>query len=122
MIPYNKDLKENSQKLRKQMTKEERHIWYDFLKLLPVAVKRQKCIENYIVDFYIPSAKTVIEIDGGQHKMAENKEIDRQRDDDLTKWGIDVLRYSNIDVNNNFNVVCMDILKHLNLSANELKY
>ena len=104
------------------MTKEERHIWYDFLKLLPVAVKRQKCIENYIVDFYIPSAKTVIEIDGGQHKMAENKEIDRQRDDDLTKWGIDVLRYSNIDVNNNFNVVCMDILKHLNLSANELKY
>ncbi|MBO4353442.1 MAG: DUF559 domain-containing protein, partial [Clostridia bacterium] len=48
MIPYNKDLKDNSQKLRTQMTKEERHIWYDFLKLLPVAVKRQKCIENYI--------------------------------------------------------------------------
>ena len=55
------------------MTAEERHLWYDFLKKLPIPVKRQKNIENYILDFYIPSAKLAIEIDGRQHKLAENR-------------------------------------------------
>ena len=67
MYPYNKKLVANAQTLRKNMTSEERHLWYDFLKKLPMPVKRQKNIENYIVDFYIPQVKTVIEIDGIQH-------------------------------------------------------
>ena len=67
MYPYNKKLVANAQTLRKNMTSEERHLWYDFLKKLPMPIKRQKNIENYIVDFYIPQVKTVIEIDGIQH-------------------------------------------------------
>ena len=73
---YNKGLKDNSQSLRKNMTPEEKHLWYDFLKLLPVTVNRQKSIGNYIVDFYIHSKKLVIEIDGIQHKSIEHKDKD----------------------------------------------
>ena len=68
---YNKNLVPNAQKLRKNMTKEEKHIWYDFFKKLPVTVHRQKNIGEYIVDFYIPEKKAVIEIDGKQHRMPE---------------------------------------------------
>ena len=64
---HNGELVANAQKLRKAMTKEERHLWYDCLKLLPVTVHRQKILGNYIVDFYIASAKMVIELDGSQH-------------------------------------------------------
>ena len=61
---YNKKLTENAKALRKNMTKEERHLWYDFLKNLPIMIHRQKVIGNYIVDFYIAEAKLVIELDG----------------------------------------------------------
>ena len=67
MIPYNKKLVENARQLRKNMTPEERHLWYDFLKKLPVNVRRHHNIENYIVDFYIAKNKIVIELDGRQH-------------------------------------------------------
>lgn len=63
----NSSLTGNSKTLRKNMTKEEGHLWYDFLKSLPCNVNRQKVIGNYIVDFYISSAKIVIELDGSQH-------------------------------------------------------
>ena len=61
---YNKNLVENAKSLRKEMTREEKHLWYDFLKKLPINVNRQKNIGNYIVDFYISSASAVIELDG----------------------------------------------------------
>ena len=64
---HNKNLTANARSLRRNMTKEERHLWYDFLKGLPVRVHRQKVIGNYIADFYIASAKLVIELDGSQH-------------------------------------------------------
>ena len=121
MYPYNKKLVHNAQHLRKVMTPEEKHLWYDFLKHLPVTVKRQKNILNYIVDFYIATSKTVIEIDGSQHGMKENKEADEKRDADLNSLGITVLRYSNQDINKNFNAVCEDILMHLGLTAKDLK-
>lgn len=85
-------------------------------------VKRQKNIENYIVDFYIPSAKIAIELDGGQHGISDNKEKDRQRDEAIGKWEITVLRYTNQDINTKFNAVCEDILKHLGLGAKDMKY
>lgn len=81
----------------------------------------KKNIENYIVDFYIPSSKIVIEIDGRQHCLEENRHADLQRDSLLNSLGIKVLRYSNKSINSNFNAVCNDILKQLNLSANDLK-
>ena len=69
---YNKKLVANAQILRKNMTKQEKHLWYDFLKKLPITVNRQRNIGNYIVDFFIPSAKLVIEIDGAQHDMPQS--------------------------------------------------
>lgn len=95
------------------MTKEERHLWYDFLKTLPITVNRQKVIGNYIVDFYIASSKLVIELDGSQHYEDKYKEADIIRDKYLNNLSITVLRYSNYDVNNNFEGVCRDILKHI---------
>ena len=79
MIPYNKKLVSNARTLRKNMTPEEKHLWYDFLKRLPYNVRRQHNIENYIVDFYIAENKIVIEVDGRQHLLPEHKEADEQR-------------------------------------------
>ena len=122
MYSYNKKLVSNAQALRKNMTAEERHLWYDFLKKLPIPVKRQKNIENYILDFYIPSAKLAIEIDGQQHKLAENREDDRIRDEFLNSLGITVVRYTNDDIRNRFHAVAKDILNRLGLEYEDLKH
>ena len=114
MNPFHNDkLGGNARILRKNMTKEERHLWYDFLKDLPLMVHRQKVIGPYIVDFYIACAKLVIELDGSQHFEAEGQLADQKRDDYLRSLGLQVLRYSNLDVNRNFRGVCEDILNHL---------
>jgi very-short-patch-repair endonuclease len=119
---YNKKLVSNAQELRKNMTAEERHLWYDFLKKLPIPVKRQKNIENYILDFYIPSAKLAIEIDGRQHKLAENRKDDRIRDEFLNSLGIAVVRYTNDDIRDRFQAVAKDILNRLGLGYEDLKH
>ena len=106
---YSTILKSNSQKLRKNMTKEERHLWYDFLKQLPITVNRQKVLGKYIVDFYISSVKIVIELDGSQHYEDDGMERDKERDQFLRDQGILVLRYTNIDINKRFISVCEDI-------------
>lgn len=95
------------------MTKEERRLWYGFLKSLSVTVHRQKVIGNYIVDFYIASVKTVIEIDGSQHYYEEGIKKDQIRDRFLSSIGLTVLRYSNDDINNSFDSVCQDIYNKL---------
>ena len=95
------------------MTKEERHLWYDCLKKLPVTVHRQKVMGNYIVDFYIASAKVVIELDGSQHYEQTHHNKDVQRDNYLSNLGCKVLRYSNADVNHRFQSVCDDIYHHV---------
>ena len=95
------------------MTKEERHLWYDFLKSLSVTVNRQKTIGNYILDFYIAKAKIAIELDGSQHYEQEGKEKDIERDQYLNTLGIQVLRYSNYEVNIHFDAVCQDIWNHI---------
>ena len=120
-LNYNKKLVSTARNLRKNMTAEEKHLWYDFLKKLPLTVNRQKNIGNYIVDFYISSANIVIEIDGLQHEMKENKLSDEKRDKYLENLGIRVLRYSNADINKNFNIVCDDILKYLGINAGDMK-
>ena len=95
------------------MTKEERHLWYDFLKSLPFPVHRQKVIGRYITDFYIPAARIVIELDGMQHGEEENHEADEIRDRFLLSHGIRVLRYTNADINQNFVNVCESISSFL---------
>lgn len=113
----NKKLTSYSQNLRKNMTKEERHLWYDFLKQLPITVHCQKVITPYIVDFYIPKEKIVIELDGSQHFKEKGILEDRQCDAFLKSLGIRIFRYSNIDVNQNFRAVCEDILSHINCES-----
>ena len=106
----NETLTERSQELRRTMTKEEKHLWYDFLKKIPYTVNRQKVIGHYIVDFYIAEAQLVIELDGAQHYESENKRYDQERDAYMEKNGIGVLRYSNYFFHRNFESVCTDIL------------
>ncbi len=120
MLPYNKKLIPNARALRKNMTPEEKHLWYDLLKRLPLTVKRQHNIGNYIVDFYIAEKKLVIEVDGRQHTAPEGKIADERRDAALASWGIAVLRYANNDIRNNFDAVAADILKRIGLGFSDL--
>ena len=106
---HNKILTPYAKELRKNMTKQERHLWYDFLKNCPVRFLRQKVIENYIVDFYCKKIGLVIEIDGGQHYNDESMKYDQIRTEILSKYGLDVLRFTNIDIDKNFEGVCETI-------------
>ena len=119
-ITKDKILTQNSQELRRNMTKEEKHLWYDFLKKLPITVNRQKVFGKYIVDFYIHSARLVIELDGSQHETRTHKSRDNERDDYFASLGIAVLRYPNSSVNNAFPWVCQDILNHLGIDCKSL--
>ena len=112
---HNPKLSGNSRRLRREMTKEERHLWYDFLKTLPITVHRQKILGSFIVDFYIASARIVIELDGSQHYEELGKSKDTERDAWLKNEGYQILRYSNADVNQRFLSVCQDIAEHLQL-------
>ncbi|MBR6548627.1 MAG: endonuclease domain-containing protein [Clostridia bacterium] len=113
----NRKLTGNAQTLRKNMTKEERHLWYDFLKECPQTFHRQKVIGNYIADFYCAKAKLVIEIDGSQHYMEKGKKDDQNRDRYFHTLGLTVVRYSNLEVNQHFDSVCEDILRLLELPS-----
>ena len=113
---HNAKLGSAAKNLRKNMTKQERHLWYDFLKELPVMVHRQKVVGNYIVDFYIAEQKIAIELDGSQHYFVDGEMQDQKRDSFLSSLGIQVLRYSNSDVNLRFEAVCQDIWNKLKLN------
>ena len=121
MFPYNKTLTEFAQEFRKNMTPEEKRLWYDFLKYLPMTVKRQYVVANYILDFFIPSVNIAIELDGSQHFESEAKEADKQRDEDILSLGIKTLRYANTDINKNFDGVIIDILKNVGINYGDLK-
>ena len=98
-----------AQHLRKNQTKEEARLWYQFLRRYPLQFRRQFQIGPYIVDFYCAKALLVIELDGSQHYKVSEKEHDRRRTEYLESLGITVLRYSNSDVNLLFRRVCEDI-------------
>ena len=103
---HNPTLTVNAKKLRRNMTKEERHLWYDFLKDYPVRFLRQKVIDHYIVDFYCSKAGLVIELDGSQHYEPEAMLKDMIRTAYLEKRNLTVLRIPNNAVNQNFAGVC----------------
>ena len=106
---HNLNLTHFAQKLRREMTKEERHLWYDFLKGLPLTIHRQKVIGIYFVDFYCASKNLVIEIDGSQHYDQEGLAVDTVRDKYLNNLELTVKRYTNTEINNSFESVCDDI-------------
>ena len=103
---HNVDLTINARNLRKNMTKEERHLWYDFLKRYPVRFLRQKVIDNYIVDFYCHSARLIIELDGSQHYEEKGLLKDKIRTEIIEKRNLTVIRIPNNEVNRNFEGVC----------------
>ncbi|MBQ8910356.1 MAG: endonuclease domain-containing protein [Oscillospiraceae bacterium] len=103
---HNKDLVSNAKTLRKNMTKEERHLWYDFLKDYPVRFIRQKVLGQYIVDFYCAKAGLIIELDESQHFEPENVKKDAQRTAYLEQYGLSVIRIPNNEVMKNFRGVC----------------
>lgn len=103
---YNPKLVALSQTLRKNMTPEEKRLWYDFLSNYPIRFKKQKVIGRYIVDFYCARAGLVIELDGSQHSYPEALEYDAKRTEYLEKYGLTVIRIANEDVNKNLTEVC----------------
>ena len=102
-------IKQYARTLRNQMTKEERHLWYDFLKPYPARFLRQYIVDRYIVDFYCPSAKLVIEVDGSQHYESEGLVYDKIRTETLNQYGLTVLRFTNRQINREFENVCLCI-------------
>ena len=110
---YNSSLVKNAKELRKNMTKEERHLWYDFLRNYPVKFTRQKMLCRYIADFYCASAKLVVELDGSQHYSDDGIKRDEDRTEFLNLYGIKVVRIMNSDVMHNFDAVCAFIDKEV---------
>lgn len=102
-------LKQLSQNLRCNMTREECHLWYDFLCMLPQRFKRQVPVRRYILDFYCPSCRLSVELDGAQHYEPEQLTYDRQRTKILSQEGIRELRFTNREIHENFYGVCEKI-------------
>ena len=118
---HNKQLVPFAKHLRKEMTKEERHLWYDFLRSHPVRFSRQKVLGKYIVDFYSAEAKLVIELDGSQHYEDDGVEKDAERTAFLEGYGLTVLRIPNNEVNRNFRGVCEYIDHAIKQSLSQLR-
>ncbi len=103
---HNAQLVPLAKELRKEMTKEERHLWYDFLRSYPVRFSRQKVLGKYIADFYSAQAKLIVELDGSQHYQDDQRAKDEERTAFLEGYGLRVIRIPNIEVNRNFDGVC----------------
>ena len=103
---HNTALTANAKVLRKNMTKQERHLWYDFLRGYSIRFLRQKVIDQYIVDFYCHDARLIVELDGSQHYDPGVQQSDRERTCALESRGFIVIRIPNNEVNQNFRGVC----------------
>ena len=103
---HNEQLVPLAKTLRKEMTREERHLWYDYLRFYPVRFSRQKVLGKYIADFYSAEAKIVIELDGSQHYEASEIQRDAERTAFLEEYGLTVIRVPNNEVSRNFRGVC----------------
>ena len=118
---HNKNIVPFAKELRKNMTKEERHLWYDFLKNYPIKFTRQKVLGKYIADFYCAKANLVVELDGSQHYEDVGLMNDEKRTQYIEQYGIKVIRISNLDVLKNFEGVCMCIDNEVKQSLSQLR-
>jgi very-short-patch-repair endonuclease len=105
-LEYNKTLIDRAKELRKNLTPQERKLWYEFLSSYPVRFQRQKVIDSYIADFYCAKAKLVIELDGGGHFEPDRMEYDEIRTEILKTYGLSVIRFTNFEIDQNFFGVC----------------
>ncbi len=118
---HNKEIVPFAKELRKNMTKEEKHLWYDYLRKYPVRFMRQKVIGKYIVDFYCAKAGLVVELDGSQHYEDVEMEKDAFRTEFLKQYGLKVIRVSNLDISKNFEGVCSFIDNEVKQSLSQLR-
>ena len=118
---HNKELTSRARNLRKNMTKEERRLWYDFLRGYPVPFSRQKVLGRYIVDFYCAQAKLVIELDGSQHFEPDAMAKNADRTSFLADYGLMVIRIPNNEINQNFAGVCEYIDQAVKQSLSQLR-
>lgn len=105
----NNKLLPRAKELRRNMTPQERKLWYLFLRQYPVRIYKQKIINSFIVDFYCASADLIIEVDGSQHDSEQGLAYDAERSAVLSQYGLRVLRISNADVDYHFDLVCRRI-------------
>ena len=110
-----------SQKLRREMTKEERKLWYCFLRTYPVRFHRQYVIDHYIVDFYCHKARLIVELDGSQHFEPEKQMYDQTRTAVFLEKGMTVQRFSNLDVLQRFDSVCQTIDQQVRQIISEME-
>ena len=108
-IPYEIGLKAKARELRNNATPVEVHLW-KYLRRLPFQILRQRIVDHFIVDFYIPSRQLVIEVDGGHHFRTEGKQRDDYRTSVLELYGLRILRYSNADVMRNAEGIAQFVL------------
>ena len=118
---HNKIIVPKAKELRKNMTKEERRLWYDFLRGYPVKFSRQKVLGKYIADFYCAKAKLVVELDGSRHYKEEKLKEDAERTEFLKGYEINVIRIQNNHVNSNFEGVCSYIDSIVKQSLSQLR-
>ena len=108
-VPKDNTQLENARRLRREMTPHERKLWYLFLRKYPVKIYKQRIIGRFIVDFYCAPARLVIELDGSQHYESHGLAYDAERSQFLTDFGLEVLRFSNRDIDMDFRGVCTQI-------------
>ena len=108
-IPKDNSQLEKARRLRREMTPHERKLWYLFLRKYPAKIYKQRIIGRYIVDFYCASAKLVIEADGSQHDASQGMAYDADRSVFLSDLGLEVLRFSDREIDRYFREVCEQI-------------
>lgn len=108
-IPYQRRLVPRAKEMRREATPQENHLWYDFLRDYPVRFQRQKTIDSFIADFYCYHAKLIIELDGSQHFTTQGAEYDLMRTGVLQRYGLEVIRFTNHEIDHQFSDVCMNI-------------
>ena len=108
-LPYQGKLIPRAKELRKGATKQENHLWYDFLRSYPVRFQRQKTIDGFIADFYCHVARLVVEVDGSQHYDEQGLAYDKERSAIFAEYGVKVIRFSNLEIEQNFQGVCTAI-------------
>lgn len=108
-LPYNPELKARARELRNNMTLAESKLWHGYLRRFKRPISRQRPIDQYIVDFYCPDLKLIIEVDGDTRCSEEGKAYDEERTRVLESYGLSVIRFSNVDVLDNFDGVCREL-------------
>ncbi len=108
-VTKNNRLLPRARELRREMTPQERHLWYDFLRYYPVKIYKQRIIDHFIADFYCKAARLVIELDGSQHFTQEGLERDTARTEVIERYQLLVIRFTNYEVDTQFEAVCEQI-------------